>query len=143
MTKIREYNTATGHVETIAEVPDDQVQSTMNRLADGSTDHVLYAEIPMGGVEVTFSDGYAMESVRRYDMDLGTYVWDHRTLGNDPVSREYEKMSTGDEAHPCPRCGAGTSVAHAGAPGIGYIVYCRRGHTVEDTIRELEPWEVI
>jgi hypothetical protein len=44
MTKIHEYNLATGHNEVLAEVEDDSADEIVNRLSDHSTDHVIYAE---------------------------------------------------------------------------------------------------
>lgn len=42
MTRIVEYNTATGHVETLAEVDDDKAAEFIAAADDHSTDHVVY-----------------------------------------------------------------------------------------------------
>lgn len=44
MTRIKEWNQATGHVETLADVPDDQAAAFLASADDHSTDHVIYAD---------------------------------------------------------------------------------------------------
>jgi hypothetical protein len=43
MTRIREWNQATGHVETLAVVPDYLTDAYVSLVDDHSTDHVIYA----------------------------------------------------------------------------------------------------
>lgn len=44
MTRIQEYDMATGHVETLTVVPDDEAATVAERLADHSTDHVIFTQ---------------------------------------------------------------------------------------------------
>jgi hypothetical protein len=43
----------------------------------------------------------------------------------------------------CDECGAPVQRHYAGAPGTGSVDVCVHGHESNDSIRVLEPWEVV